>query len=92
MGAVFVAASAEAPGEGQIAEATAKYRNEVRSMFAELATEAGIADPEQLADQLRLIYDGGSLAAGLDHNPRIAASARAAARILIEAAPRVAAA
>ena len=90
-GCAFVAASAEAPAEGEIAEATARYRNEVRNLFAELATEAGIADPEQLADQLRLIYDGGSVAANLDHNPAIASSARAAARILIEAAPRVAA-
>jgi AcrR family transcriptional regulator len=89
-GCAFVAAAAEAPAEGQIAEATAKYRNEVRNLFAELATEAGIADPEQLADQLRLIYDGGSLAANLDHNPAIAASAQAAARTLIEAAPRTA--
>ena len=88
-GCAFVAASAEAPSEGEIAEATAKYRNEVRGLFAELASEAGIADPEQLADQLRLIYDGGSVAANLDHNPEIASSARAAARILIEAAPRV---
>jgi AcrR family transcriptional regulator len=91
-GCAFVAAAAEAPAEGQIAEATAKYRNEVRTLFAELATAAGVADPEQLADQLRLIYDGGSLAANLDHNPGIASSARAAARILIEAAPRVASA
>jgi AcrR family transcriptional regulator len=90
-GCAFVAAAAEAPAEGEIAEATARYRNEVRSLFAQLATEAGIANPEQLADQLRLIYDGGSLAANLDHNPAIAASARAAARVLIDAAPRVAA-
>lgn len=88
-GCAFVAASAEAAADGQIAEATAKYRNEVRGLFAELATEAGIADPDQLADQLRLIYDGGSVAANLDHNPEIASSARTAARTLIEAAPRV---
>jgi AcrR family transcriptional regulator len=91
-GCAFVAASAEAPAEGQIAEATAVYRHEVRGLFVELAAEAGIADPEQLADQLRLIYDGGSVAANLDHNPEIASPARAAARILIEAAPRAAAA
>lgn len=88
-GCAFVAASAEASSEGEIAEATARYRTEVRGLFAELASEAGIADPERLADQLRLIYDGGSVAANLDHNPEIASSARAAARILIEAAPRV---
>jgi len=90
-GCAFVAASAEAPADGQIAEATARYRREVRGLFVELAAEAGIADPEQLADQLRIIYDGGSIAANLDHNPGIAPTARAAARILIEAAPRGAA-
>jgi AcrR family transcriptional regulator len=87
-GCAFVAASAEAPAEGQIADATAEYRQEVRDLFVELAGEAGIAEPERLADQLRIIYDGGSVAANLDHNPDIASSARAAARILIEAAPR----
>jgi AcrR family transcriptional regulator len=83
-GCAYVAAAAEAPSEGQIAE----YRQEVRGLFVELAAEAGIADPEQLADQLRLIYDGGSIAANLDHNPGIASPAWAAARILIEVAPR----
>jgi AcrR family transcriptional regulator len=87
-GCAFVAAAAEAPPEGQIAEATAAYRGEVRELFVELAAAAGVAEPVQLADQLRLIYDGGSVAANLDHNPAVAASARAAARILIEAAPR----
>ena len=85
-GCAFVAAAAEAPAEGLIANATAEYRQEVRDLFVELATDAGIADPEQLADQLRLIYDGSSVAANLDHNPAIASPARAAARTLIEAA------
>jgi AcrR family transcriptional regulator len=87
-GCAFAAASAEAPAEGQIAEATARYRREVRDLFVELAAEARVADPEGLADQLRLIYDGGGVAANLDHNPGIASSARSAARILIDAAPR----
>jgi AcrR family transcriptional regulator len=88
-GCAFAAASAEAPAEGQIAQATARYRQEVRELFVELATEARVADPNGLADQLRLVYDGGGVAANLDHNPEIASSARAAARILIEAAPRL---
>ena len=87
-GCAFMAASAEAPADSEITDATAKYRAEVRDLFVELAAAAGIADPEQLADQLRLIYDGGSIAANLDHNPGIASSARAAARALIDAAPR----
>jgi AcrR family transcriptional regulator len=87
-GCAFVAAAAESPADGQIAEATAEYRAEVRVLFVELAAEAGFADPDRLADQLKLIYDGSSVAANLDHNPGIASPARAAARILIEAAPR----
>jgi AcrR family transcriptional regulator len=87
-GCAFVAAAAEAPVDSQIARATAEYRGEVRELFARLAREAEIADPGQLADQLRMIYDGGSIAANLDRNPAIASPARAAARVLIEAAPR----
>ncbi len=87
-GCAFMAASAEAPADSEITAATAKYRKELRDLLVELATDAGVADPEQLADQLRLIYDGGSVAANLDHNPAIASSARAAARALIDAAPR----
>jgi AcrR family transcriptional regulator len=89
-GCAFVAAAAEAPPEGQIAQATAEYRQELRDLFVDLAADAGVADPEQLADQLRIIYDGGSVSANLDHNPEIAAAARTAARTLIEAAPRTA--
>ncbi len=87
-GCAFVAASAEAPSEGRIAEATGEYREAVRGLFLELAAEAGIADPGQLADQLRIVYDGGSVGANLDRNPGIAPAARAAARTLIAAAPR----
>jgi AcrR family transcriptional regulator len=87
-GCAFAAAAAESPAEGQIAEATAEYRAEVRDLFVELAAEAGIADPDRLADQLKLIYDGSSVAANLDRNPGIASPARAAAQILIDAAPR----
>jgi AcrR family transcriptional regulator len=87
-GCAFAAASAEAISDGQVAAATGAYRNEVRGLFVELADEAGIADPELLADQLRLVYDGGSVAANLDRNPGIASTARAVARNLIEAAPR----
>jgi AcrR family transcriptional regulator len=85
-GCAFAAASAEAAADGQIAAATVAYRKEVRDLFAELARGIGVADPDQLADQLRLVYDGGSVAANLDHNPGISSTARTAARTLIDAA------
>jgi AcrR family transcriptional regulator len=87
-GCAFAAASAEAISDGPIVAATIEYRKQLRGLFVEFAGQAGIADPELLADQLRLIYDGGSVAANLDHNPGIASTARAVARSLIEAAPR----
>jgi AcrR family transcriptional regulator len=87
-GCAFAAASAEATADGHVAAATVAYRKEVRGLFVELAGEAGVADSELLADQLRLVYDGGSAAANLDHNPGIASTARAVARTLIDAAPR----
>jgi hypothetical protein len=68
-------------GQLALTQSTAKHRGELRNLFVELASGAGIADPEQL----RLIYDGGSVAANLDHNPSIASSARASARALIDA-------
>src|SRR5271155_6087882 len=51
-GCAFMAASAEASADSEITAATARYRGEVRNLFVELAAAAGIANPEQLADQL----------------------------------------
>jgi hypothetical protein len=59
----------------------------VRGLFADLAREAGIPDPEGLARQLHLSYDGASLSARMDHDPSAAAAARAAAAVLLDAAP-----
>ena len=59
----FIAASAEAPRDGRVNEATRAYRREIRDLFTELATAAGASDPALLASQLQLLYDGGSTAA-----------------------------
>lgn len=85
-GCAFVAASAEAPRDGRIGEATRDYRGEIRELFTELAAAAGAPDPAALASQLQIVYDGAGSAANLDRNPSIAAPARAAAAALIEAA------
>jgi hypothetical protein len=57
----------------------------VRSLLAGLAREAGAPDPEGLALQLHMIYDGASQSARMDHAPA-AAAARAAAAALLDAA------
>jgi AcrR family transcriptional regulator len=84
-GCAFVSASAESPGEG-VSRASDDYRGWVRGLFTDLAREAGAPDPEQLAWQLHMIYDGASLSARMDHGTETAATARAAAAALLDAA------
>jgi AcrR family transcriptional regulator len=85
-GCAFVAAFAEAPLGGQVEEAAAEYRTWMRALFVDLAEQAGAADPLELARQLQIIYDGGMIAAWMDHDPLIASSSRAAAETLLSVA------
>jgi AcrR family transcriptional regulator len=84
-GCAFVSASAESPGEA-VSRASDDYRGWVRTLFADLASQAGAAEPERLARQLHMIYDGASLSTRMDRDPAAAANARAAAAILLDAA------
>jgi AcrR family transcriptional regulator len=85
-GCAFVGASAEA-AEGSSVEAVAEdARAWVRSLFLGLAKEAGARDPEQLAQQLVLLYDGAGISAWMDHDPSAATAARAVATALVDAA------
>jgi hypothetical protein len=58
----------------------------VRGLFTDLARVAGVPDPEGLARQLHLLYDGASLSARLDHDQSAATAARTAAAALLDAA------
>jgi AcrR family transcriptional regulator len=86
-GCAFEMASAEAPPGGAVENASEAYREWVRAMFTDLAEEAAVADPDALARQLHLLYDGAGLAARMDHDPSAATTARAAAAALFDAAP-----
>lgn len=88
-GCAFVMASAEAPAGGAVERAAEAYRDWVRTLFTTLAREAGVADPDALARQLHLLYDGAGLSARMDHDPSAATTARAAAGALFDAAPKV---
>jgi AcrR family transcriptional regulator len=85
-GCAFAMASAEAPAGGRIELATESYRADVRGLFAELAAQAGAPDPELLASQLQMIYDGASLSVRMDHDPGVAVAQRAAAAALVQTA------
>jgi AcrR family transcriptional regulator len=85
-GCAFVAASAEASPGGTIDDAVAGYRTWFRAMFVGLSTAVGAPDPATLARKLHLLYDGAGLSARMDHDPTVAADARAAAETLVAAA------
>ena len=87
-GCAFLNASAEATAGGAVAEVSSQSRAWVRSLFTDLSQAAGAADPDRLAQQLVLLYDGATVAARMDHDPTAAAAARAAATVLLDAATR----
>jgi AcrR family transcriptional regulator len=85
-GCAFARASAESH-PGDLAEQAAEaYRRWVRALLTELAAQAGVPEPEVLARQLHLLYDGSGQSARMDHDPAAAAAARAAAATLLDAA------
>ncbi|MDX6392280.1 MAG: hypothetical protein QOJ73_3343 [Streptosporangiaceae bacterium] len=85
-GCAFVSASAESHPGDLIEQAADAYRGWVRALFTDLAEQAGVPDPQALARQLHLLYDGSGLSARMDHDPSAAAAARAAAAALLDAA------
>lgn len=86
-GCAFVSASAEAAHGSSIEQAADEYRAWVRTLFTDLAKEAGFADPDAVARQLHLLYDGASLSARMDRDPTSATTARAAAAAILDASP-----
>jgi len=84
-GCAFARASAESHPGDPAEQATAAYRRWLRDLLTGLSAQAGVPEPEILARQLHLLYDGVSQAARLDHDPGAAAAARAAAATLLAA-------
>jgi AcrR family transcriptional regulator len=85
-GCAFVAASTEAPAGGVIDRDAAEFRTWMRTLFTDVAKEAGAPDPGQLGRQLHVLYDGAGLTARMDHDPDISAATRAAVEALLDAA------
>jgi AcrR family transcriptional regulator len=85
-GCAFMNASAESQRGGTVEQASDEFRDWFRTLFTDLATEAGAADPAALAGQLVLLYDGSAMSGRMDRNPDAFADARVIAAILIDAA------
>lgn len=85
-GCAFVMASAEARPNGKIELATESFRADLKGLFVELSRKAGARDPETLASQLQMLYDGANLSVRLDGDPEIASAQRAAVTTLVAAA------
>ena len=85
-GCAFAAANAEARPGSAAQQATADYRDWMRSLLRGLAEAAGAPDPDSLARQLHLLYDGMAATTWLDHDPSAVADTVAAARTLVASA------
>ncbi|MEY2431881.1 MAG: hypothetical protein QOC92_1606 [Acidimicrobiaceae bacterium] len=85
-GCAFMNATAEGLPDGPAHDPAAVYRAAVRSLFRDLAEAAGAVDPDHLAAQLALLYDGATVAARMDHNTGAGATAREIAAALLDAA------
>ncbi len=85
-GCAFNRASAEAPPGSAAYEVPRAYRRWLHDFLRDLAAAAGVPDPDQLASQIHLLYDGSMLAASLDGNAGVAAASRSAAEALLDSA------
>jgi AcrR family transcriptional regulator len=85
-GCAFNRASAEAQPDRAAYEVPRTYRRWLRGYLADLAAAAGAAEPDVLARQVHLLYDGAMTARSLDDDADVTASARAAAAALLDAA------
>lgn len=87
-GCAFIRASAEVKPGSAVKKVCDESRAWLRGLFTDLAKEAGARDPENLAQQLTLLYDGAAVSAQMDRATGAAASARAMAAVLLDSATK----
>jgi AcrR family transcriptional regulator len=85
-GCAFNRATAEAAPGSAAYQVPRAYRRWLHDFFAGLAASAGAPEPDLLARQFQLLYDGANLAASLDGSAGVTAASRAAAEALLDAA------
>jgi AcrR family transcriptional regulator len=85
-GCAFLRATAEMPADASGREVCRDARRWTRQLLLGLAKEAGATNPDTLARQLLMVYDGAAASAQMDRDPAAAAEAKATAAVLIDAA------
>jgi AcrR family transcriptional regulator len=85
-GCAFAKASAEIDHAGVVTAVVEEQRIWVHELFTGLARGAGAADPDGLAEQLVLLYDGATTSAQMDRNLHAARAAKQVAAALVDAA------
>jgi AcrR family transcriptional regulator len=87
-GCAFNRAGAESTPEGKVRSACEEAREWMRQLFLGITREARAKDPENLARQLTVLYDGASVSAQFGGGPTAVVSARGSASLLLDAAAK----
>jgi AcrR family transcriptional regulator len=87
-GCAFNRTAAESAPASTVRSACEDAREWMRQFFLEIAREARARDPETLARQLTVLYDGASVSAQFGGGAIAVASARASAGLLLDAAAK----
>jgi AcrR family transcriptional regulator len=82
-GCAFNRAGAESTPGGKVRTACESARDWMFSLFRELAVEAGVQRPDELARKLALLYDGASISAHFGGGANAVAAARDSADVLM---------
>ncbi|WP_306959834.1 hypothetical protein [Streptomyces afghaniensis] len=88
-GCPFLNVSVEVPDPGHSAhQLAAVYKREFARRLADIARQAGAADPETLGEQLALLFDGAAARGAALNSGHTRAIARSVAETLVDAALR----
>jgi AcrR family transcriptional regulator len=82
-GCAFIRARAETQPGTKVANACDDARGWMTVLFRDLATQTGTADPDLLARQLRMLYDGATTMAQMERDASAANIAKSTAATLI---------
>lgn len=85
-GCAFINAAAEAAASTPVHERTIAHKQAVLAWLRDLATQAGVVDPDSLARSLALLLDGGLADGALAADPGAPPAAQQAAGVLVAAA------